>query len=75
MTLWRVGEAGEPERFIPSEYVFEDMEPGLAHVVLGRLLDLLWETGKLSDAEVIEILGLPGLSMQPTAPKKTKAAE
>jgi hypothetical protein len=69
MALWRVNSEGKPERFIPSEYVYRDMDSELAHAVLGRLLDMLWETGKLSDSQVIEILGLPGLDTKPKNPK------
>lgn len=65
MALWRMNSEGQPERFIPSQYVFEDMDASLAHDVLGRLLDMLWETGKLSDSQIVEVLGLPGLSTQP----------
>jgi hypothetical protein len=68
MALWRTGSDGKPERFIPSEYVFGDMDSELAHQVLGRLLDLLWETGKISDSQMVEILGLRGLSTVPSPP-------
>lgn len=64
MAIWHLKSDGTTERVIPSEYVFQDMDPELSHAVLGRLLDLLWETGKISDSQVIEILGLPGLTTQ-----------
>jgi len=69
MALWMVNDKGEPERAIPSTYVFQDMDSDEAKAVLGRLLDLLWETGKLSDAEIVEIVGGNKLSVQPRSKK------
>lgn len=72
MALWYVDRDGKPRRAIPSDYVFADMDTQYAHDVLGRLLDLLWETGKLSDAEVVEIIGGNRLSTQPPTPTQGK---
>lgn len=65
MALWRLNRDRVPERFTPSEYVFEDMDKDDAAAILGRLLDLLWKTGKLTDSQVIEIIGFDGLSTVP----------
>lgn len=68
MALWYTDSDGTPQRATPSFYVFDDMDPEYAHTVLGRLLDLMWVTGKLSDAEIVEIIGSDRLSTQPPTP-------
>lgn len=73
MGLWRLDVDGKPERFIPSEYVFGDMDTEAAKRMLGRLLDILWETGKLGDNDVIEIIGYAGLTTSPAPPALTKS--
>lgn len=75
MGLWRQNSSGEPERFIPSEYVFDNMDSEDAHRMLGRLLDLMWETGKLSDREIIEVIGYPGLTTSPAIGNKERGAD
>lgn len=75
MGLWRLDRDGKPQRFIPSEYVFRDMDRDDACAILGRLLDMLWETGKLTDSQVIEIIGFSGLTTQPASPVSTNGGE
>lgn len=68
MTIWRKDQQGHWEPAMPSDYVFGDMDGELAYAILGRLIDVLWVDGKLSDDEVIEILALPGLVARKVKP-------
>lgn len=65
MGLWHKNPAGAVKQFMPSDYVFDNMDTDVAKAMLGRLLDLMWERGKLSDDDVIEIIGYSGLSTTP----------
>lgn len=65
MGLWRINSDGLAERFIPSEYVFGDMDKDDAAAILGRFLDVMWVSGKLSDSEIVEIIGFHGLYTHP----------
>lgn len=75
MSLWRKDRDGNNERFIPSEYVFKDMDHDDACAILGRLLDLLWETGKLSDPDIVEIIGFDGIASYPFSKVNTETTK
>ena len=66
MGLWTKDRDGYTIEFIPSDYVFNDMDSEQAHRILCNLLDLLWEKGALSDQEVVEIIGYNELSTEPS---------
>lgn len=51
----------------PSDYVWDGMDSDVAHGVLGRLLDFLFDKGILSAEEIVEIIWHPDLSVAPSA--------
>lgn len=46
---------------MPSDYVWADMDPEVAHAVLGHLLNVLYEKCILSAGEIVEIISHPNL--------------